>query len=147
MIRDIHLLHLHAGPQALVAQIHNRYWPLRVKEAIRRVLRKRIKCFRCRPISQEQLIEDLPSHRITPSRAFFHTGVDYAGPFKIKLSRTTTGKAYICLFVCMATKAVHLERLTSLNTEAFLNVFKRFIAGRGLCNDLYSGNGSNFVVF
>ncbi|KYN43259.1 hypothetical protein ALC56_02322, partial [Trachymyrmex septentrionalis] len=69
-------------------------------------------CFRLRPRSSIQLMGDLPASRVTPSRAFRHTSVDYVGPFNIKLSRNKSGKAYLCLFVCMTTKAVHLE-LTS----------------------------------
>lgn len=45
----------------------------------------------------------------------------------------------IAVFTCMATKAVHLS------TQAFLYAFDRFIARRGLCYDIYSDNGTNFV--
>lgn len=53
-------------------------------------------------------------------------------------------KAYLCLFVCMSIKAVHLELVSDLSTPAFINAFKRFIARRGKCANIYSDNGSNF---
>lgn len=90
---------------------------------------------------------DLPSQRITQSRPFSHTGCDYAGPFCIKLSKgrkPKTAKAYICLFVCMATKAIHLELVSDLTSDAFLAAFRRFVSRRGFCSNVYSDNGTNF---
>ncbi|XP_055922811.1 uncharacterized protein LOC129953595 [Eupeodes corollae] len=90
---------------------------------------------------------DLPSQRISQSRPFSNTGCDYAGPFNIKLSKgrnPKTSKAYICLFVCMATKAIHLELVSDLTSEAFLAAFRRFVSRRGLCSNVYSDNGTNF---
>lgn len=52
---------------------------------------------------------------------------------------------YIALFICLATKAVHIELAADLSTETFLNVFKRFISKRGRPMDMYLDNGLNFV--
>lgn len=57
----------------------------------------------------------------------------------------TTIKAYIALFVCFATKAVHLEIVSDLTTSAFFAAFRRFTARRGKCSDIFSDCGSNFV--
>jgi hypothetical protein len=54
-------------------------------------------------------------------------------------------KAYIALFVCMATKAVHLEVVSDLTTTAFLLAYRRFVSRRGLCAEVYSDNGTTFV--
>ncbi|XP_076221754.1 uncharacterized protein LOC143174337 [Nomia melanderi] len=48
-------------------------------------------------------------------------------------------------FTCFATKAVHLEVAGDLTTEGFIAALKRFIARRGLCRNVYSDNGTNFV--
>lgn len=56
-----------------------------------------------------------------------------------------TLKAYVCVFVCMTTKALHLELVTSLTSEAFLAVFKRFVARRGRPLHLFSDNGTTFI--
>ena len=42
------------------------------------------------------------------------------------------------------TKAVHIEVVTSLTTEAFLAVLRSFIARRGKPRTIYSDNGTNF---
>lgn len=79
---------------------------------------------------------------------FHSTSVDYAGPFHLK-DRLGRGakiyKAYIRLFVCFATKALHLEIVTDLTTEAFIATLKRFIARRGKPLHVFSDNGTNFA--
>jgi hypothetical protein len=91
---------------------------------------------------------NLPSERVQPQRPFLISGVDYAGPYLIKtnnLRNTRKVKAYIALFVCFSTKAVHLELVGDLSTESFLAAFKRFTSRRGHVKQIFSDNGSNFV--
>ncbi|XP_044575197.1 uncharacterized protein LOC123259005 [Cotesia glomerata] len=91
---------------------------------------------------------DLPSARVTDSAAFSHVGVDYFGPVSIKEKKfrnRTIIKAYGCVFICMATKAVHLEIVSDMTTEGFLGAFGRFIGRRGVPSHVYSDNGTNFV--
>ncbi len=57
----------------------------------------------------------------------------------------TLVKVYVRVFVCMATKAVHLEMVTDLTSEAFLAALRRFIGRRGYPETLATDNGSNFV--
>jgi len=90
----------------------------------------------------------LPQSRTEPSLPFTATGVDYAGPFTVRAglprSKVTT-KAYLVIFICFSTKAVHLEVCTSLSTETFLMVLRDFCNRRGAPNLLVSDNGSNFI--
>ena len=68
------------------------------------------------------------------------------GPFEIKSGNTrskTTTECYVALFICMATKAIHLELVSDLTYEAFIAALKHFIARGGLIDHLYSDNGSN----
>ncbi|XP_070172476.1 uncharacterized protein [Polyergus mexicanus] len=126
--------------------MRNNYWPISGRGAIRRVLRSCIACFRSKPITANQLMGNLPAVRVTQqSRVFLYTGVDYAGPFTIKVSRNKTSKAYLSIFICLSTKAVHFELVSDLSTVSFLNALKRFIARRGKCITLYSDNGTTFV--
>jgi ribose/xylose/arabinose/galactoside ABC-type transport system permease subunit len=90
----------------------------------------------------------LPLARVTVARPFINAGIDYVDSFEIKSSNTrskTTTKCYVALFICMATKAIHVELVSKLTSEAFIAALKRFIATRGLIVYLYSDNGTNFV--
>lgn len=75
-------------------------------------------------------------------------GVDYGGPLYIRDSKrrnAKVSKAYMAIFVCFVTKAVHLELVSDLTTEAFLNSLKRFMARRGKVSHIYSDNATNFT--
>jgi len=73
--------------------------------------------------------------------------LDHAGPLLLRLRTTiskSTTKGYIAIFVCFATKAIHIEVVTSPTTEAFLAALRRFIARRGKPRIMYTDNGTNF---
>lgn len=91
---------------------------------------------------------DLPTARSNPSRPFHHTGVDFTGSVLVKASKgrgVKTTKGYVAVFVCMATKAVHLELVSDLSTSSFLAALRRMSARRGTPHHMYSDNGTNFV--
>ena len=147
LIKNEHNRLLHAGCQSVLASLRKRFWPIAAKNQIKKILRECVKCIRFQAVQPTYLMGDLPSARVTPRRAFYMCGVDYAGPFLIKektRSRISI-KAYICIFVCFSTKAVHIELVSDLSTESFLNCLKRFISRRGKCNTIFSDNGKNFV--
>ncbi|GFX12004.1 integrase catalytic domain-containing protein [Trichonephila clavipes] len=106
------------------------------------------KIFLYRATTSKQLMGDLPTHRVTPSRPFSVCGVDYAGPINILRYRgrgAKTTKGYIALFVCFVTKALHLELVSDLTSEAFIASLKRFCARRGAPKHIYCDNGTTFV--
>ncbi|KMQ89080.1 hypothetical protein RF55_11328 [Lasius niger] len=92
---------------------------------------------------------DLPRRRVTPARPFLNTGVDYAGPIQL---RTTKGrrhhsyKAFIAVFVCLNTRAVHFKVVSDYTADAFLAALRRFSSRRGLCSSLQSDCGTNFLA-
>jgi len=91
-------------------------------------------------------MRDLSSPRVTQARAFINTDLlNYADPFSIKISQNKTGKAYLSIFICLATEAVHFELVSDLTATSFLNAIKRFISRRGRCINLYFDNSTTFV--
>ncbi|XP_071652694.1 uncharacterized protein [Temnothorax longispinosus] len=139
---------LHAGPQATLAAIRERYWPLSARGIVREVVHKCIICVKARPRISKQIMGDLPATRVTPARPFHNTGVDYCGPIFLregKRRNARKSKAWIAVFVCFVTKAVHIEVVSDLTTEGFLSALKRFIGRRGRPANIYSDNGTNFV--
>ncbi|XP_043068221.1 uncharacterized protein [Drosophila bipectinata] len=149
VIKNAHLNTLHGGTELTLATIRHTFWIVNGKQAVKRILRQCVQCFKHRPKPASQLMGDLPLHRVNPpGRAFEATGVDYTGAFYLKASRFRghhTYKAYIAVFICLATKAIHLEAVTGLSTQHFLWALQRFIGRRGLCKHLYSDGGTNFI--
>lgn len=148
LIDYFHKRYLHTGSHLLHSLLRQRYWILSARDIIRQRVWKCNLCFRLNPKPQFPIMADLPVERITQAKAFFHTGVDYTGAFSISMGRyrgVKTQKAYICLFVCLCTKALHLELVSSLTTSACVDAFKRFISRRGTCSIIFSDRGTNFV--
>ncbi|XP_058840681.1 uncharacterized protein LOC131696154 [Topomyia yanbarensis] len=138
---------LHAAPQLMINTVRLRYWPLGGRNIARQIVHKCITCVRARPKLIQQFMAELPASRVIASRPFSMVGVDFWGPVRIqpRHRRDAPLKAYVAVFVCFATKAVHLELVVDLSTSKFLQAFRRFVARRGLCSDVYSDNGRNFV--
>jgi hypothetical protein len=145
LIRGLHQQNGHAGQQALLAIVRQQYWPLGAKDVIRQVTRKCVKCFKYKPTQASQFMGDLPIHRVVIHHAFVNVGLDYCGPITLKLTRRTSTKAYVAIFVCMATKACHIELVSDLTSKAFIAALSRFVSRRGHCQNIYSDNGTNFV--
>lgn len=143
-----HRKNLHTGPQLLMSLLRQKYWILAARDIVRSRVHKCNICFKTRPVNQFPIMASLPACRVTEAKAFCHTGVDYAGPLSITLHRgrgVRSIKAYICLFVCLVTKAIHLELSSDLSTEAFMNSLRRFLARRGPVNVIYADRGTNFI--
>ncbi|XP_033361877.1 uncharacterized protein LOC117240110, partial [Bombus vosnesenskii] len=106
-----------------------------------------VRCCRAQPPPVEYVMGNLPEARVTESRPFTNVGVDYCGPFHIKEKRDRNRrqiKVYVAIFVCLAIKAVHIELVDDLTSEAFIAALRRFIARRGYCSTIHSDNGTNF---
>lgn len=148
---------LHGGAQAMMAYIRSAYWIPRLRSESRMYIGRCAKCFRMAEKTATQLMGNLPADRVQPARPFYKAGVDFAGPFDIKLrpgrpttraseqSSAVTSKGYVAVFVCMVTRAIHLEAVMGMTSEAFIAAFRRFVARRGHCAHMYSDNGTNFV--
>ena len=104
-------------------------------------------CVVCRKMCSavvEQKMADLPEDQLEPAPPFTFCVVDYFGPFSVKEGRKEM-KRYRVLFTCLASRAIHLETSTSLETDAFINALCRFTCRRGLICQLRSDQGTNFV--
>lgn len=143
-----HIRLCHAGPQLLLSSIKERYWPVSGRNMAKKVCHECIPCYKANPKISSPIMGALPGLRSRPQSVFYATGVDYAGPFTIKDRRgrgSKTSKCYIALFICFSTKALHLELVSDLSTDAFIMTFRRFVSRRGKPRYMFSDNGKNFV--
>ncbi|XP_065189637.1 uncharacterized protein LOC135820248 [Sycon ciliatum] len=87
-----------------------------------------------------------PKEKVTGGRTpFTTTGVDYFGPVTVK-SGNESVKAWVVLFTCLTTRAVHLEAVRDMTTKTFLMAYRRFIARRGTPKKIISDNGKQFKL-
>lgn len=144
---SLHLRTAHSGPSLLLSTMRQMFWPLRGRDLVRKVVRKCIVCFRCRPTECHQQMAPLPAVRVVPSRVFSKAGLDYCGPFSVRplYGRGASVKMYVAVFVCLAVKAVHFEIVPDLTTAACINAIKRFVARRGRVIELHCDNATAFV--
>lgn len=105
------------------------------RSIVKQTIHHYVPCTRERAAVPSQLMGNLPPPRISTSvRAFLHCGTDYAEPVFTRTSSRrgiASRKGYIALFICLATRAIHLELVSDYLTSAFLNAFSRFCARRG----------------
>ncbi|XP_076232932.1 uncharacterized protein LOC143178279 [Calliopsis andreniformis] len=148
IIRQCHVDTLHGGLQLTLHTVRQSYWILGCRNAAKTVVKKCMRCVRWRSSASTQIMQHLVPARCRPAKAFDNCGVDYAGPYRVRDSAgrgKTAHKAYIAVFVCYATRAVHIELVHDYTTNAFLAALDRFVARRGIPSCIFSDNGTNFV--
>ncbi|XP_075151112.1 uncharacterized protein LOC142225221 [Haematobia irritans] len=148
LIAFTHEILLHSEHQSMLRAIRSEYYIIRLKNAVRYCIRNCRTCTIYKQRIRNQIMAALPSERCTFSLPFTNTGLDFAGPFDLKTSRLRNAKiqkGYAAVFVCLATRAIHLEACSELTTEAFMATFDRFVGRRGLPKKVFSDNGTNFV--
>lgn len=148
LMQDAHERTLHGGVQQMLQYIRQEYWITKSRPLASSAVHHCRRCFKLAAKTETQLMGQLPELRVTPARAFMRVGVDYCGPF---LTKAYTGrckvvtKSYVAVFVCLVTRAVHLELVSSMTTEAFMAAYRRFVGRRGQCTHIMSDNGTTFV--
>ena len=149
IIRHTHVTQCHSGLQLTLSTLRQKFWILKARSITKRIIHHCIPCVRQRASTMNQLMGQLPPARIlNPKKAFEHCGLDYAGPLSLRIAPgrgQKSHKGYIALFVCLASRAIHLELVSNYSTPAFLDAFTRFCSRRGLPNTVYSDNGTTFV--
>jgi len=89
----------------------------------------------------------LPEYRVESDIAFARVGVDHAGPLFVKniySNDATMYKAYIVVYTCASSRAVHLDLAADATSETFIRSFQRFISRRGMPGTMISDNGKTF---
>ena len=82
---------------------------------------------------------DLPCETVTPDKPpFSFVGEDCFGPFAVKRGQSQAK--------CLTMRAIHIEKLDSLEADSFINGLMRFCARRGIPEKVRSDNGTNFVA-
>ena len=144
IIEKVHCGLMHAGVAHTLAQLRCNFWIPKGRREVAHVLKKCVTCRRMEgPAFQLPTMPPLPVERVARSAPFQYVGLDYFGPLYVSGS---VSKVWICLFTCLAIRAVHLEWVSSLSTLDFISCLRRFIARRGVPTMLYSDNAAQFKL-
>ncbi len=128
----------------MFAELRRKYWVIRGRAAVRNHQRQCPECQRWRGQPHPPRMADLPPARLRIHQpAFYSTGVDCFGPYTIKVGRRTE-KRWGIIFKCMTSRAVHIDILTSMDTDSFLMSLRRFVSRRGKPFELLADQGTNF---
>ena len=145
IVRNCHEIFGHVGREHVLSLLRETFWLVGGRTTVRRVLNA---CFTCKKRNQlpmAQKMADLPPERVASQEPpFTYVGVDCFGPFHVKRGRCLE-KRYGVLFTCLTIRAVHVEIAHSLDTSSFINALRRFIARRGVPQEIRSDNGTNFT--
>ena len=145
IVRYYHHVLGHAGREHVLSVLRQRYWILRGRALVRQILSKCISCRKRNTPALQQAMADLPKERLVPYHPpFTFTGLDFFGPLYVKRARSVI-KVYGCIFVCFNSRAVHIEDVSSLETDTFILALRRFISVRSCPKEIWSDNGTNFT--
>ncbi|GFS64815.1 integrase catalytic domain-containing protein [Trichonephila clavipes] len=85
IIKHYHVLYLHTGTEATLANIRTRFWIVNGRSKV-----KGIQCLKVSAKGKNQRMADLPNARGSIARVFSKVGLDFCGPFHIKLISALT---------------------------------------------------------
>ena len=132
IVEQAHLATLHGGVGMTMARIRERFWIPKLPSLVKRVRSKCHGCVRFRTQAYSRPPPgNLPLSRTKGSTPFQVLGVDFAGPIRYQAKARTEKKAYLVLYGCSLTRAIHLDLLRSLQLGEFLQSLREFIARRG----------------
>lgn len=116
VINAAHRRLLHAGALETLTELREKYWVVRGRQMVKKVLRKCVTCNRFNSRAATEPVAPLPRERVTQAPPFDVTGVDFAGPLNTK-DQGNNRKSYIVIFTCAVTRAIHLELVTDMSTS------------------------------
>ncbi|KAH7703886.1 Pao retrotransposon peptidase family protein-like protein [Aphelenchoides avenae] len=151
VIMEYHRINGHPGTNTTLANIRMRYWFTQGRRTVRSAVRAY--CFECRREAIQPCATppwpQLPLSRVSQTRPFYHTGLDFFGPVYLRRPQdgsTVTAKYSVAIFTCMTFRCVHLELCPDLTTQSFLDAFQRFGSRREFPARILSDNGLSFLT-
>ncbi|XP_068680744.1 uncharacterized protein [Montipora foliosa] len=144
IIEHCHVQTLHGGVAASMNKVREKYWVPRLRSMVKSVRRDCNYCKKyCMTVLNASPTSAFPKFRTEFTELFNITGVDFAGPLLYR-SGGRTGKAYVALFTCASTRAVHLNLCKDMTDKEFRRGLKEFVVRRGAPDLIVSENAKTF---
>ena len=145
MLRQMHEDNHHEGTEYVKGLVQRRFWVIAIRNALRSIKSKCVKCIKLTVKPIDPHMADLPKERVEGNvYPFKSAGKDCFGPIEVTVLRRLV-KHWCCLFTCLVTRAVHIEVVIGLDTDACMMAITRFMARRGRPHKIISDNFTNFV--
>ena len=141
----------HQGRYITLAAIRNAGFFIHgIRGVVSSFIRNCVTCSKLRGKPLSPKMADLLPDRVQESPPFTNVGMDLFGPYLITDGANTrrnsaTKKVWGVIFICLVTRAIHIESVPGLDTVSFINALRRFFSIRGVCCRIRSDNGSNLV--
>jgi len=111
VIRDAHRQVEHQGANSTFAKTRERFYIPQGKNVVKKICRNCKYCRERKPVPLKPPVAHLHQSRLRVNLPpWYETGMDHFGPFSI----TKTQKKWGLIFICLTTRAVHLEDVDGL---------------------------------
>jgi hypothetical protein len=132
----------------MMGKLLGRFVILGVNREAQTYLKHCVVCVETLRRAQAQVMGPLPpevvDHR---SRPFAVIGIDFAGPFLVKIpKRKTASERYVLLITCMHTRAVHFETCPDMTAGSVALALMRFACLRGDPEVIFSDNQASLLL-
>ena len=125
LIKSTHEECGHAGIEFVLSELRRKFWIIKGRQAIKKVLWRCLACRRRYRHPETQQMAPLPSYRLDVAPPFTDTGVDLFGPVSVKSGRYGK-KVWVVLFCCLRIRAVFMDVVSDIEAQTFIEVLKRF---------------------
>ena len=140
MVLYVHESNQHAGTDTTHAMLRQRYWILKGRATVKRYLSRCIVCRRYNAKKESPRMAPLPKERTAVREPpFTNISLDGMGPLQVKEGEETI-KKWLIVFACSLTRAVNIEILDSLTTEAFVRAMRLQFAEFGVAKSVRLDN-------
>ena len=148
IVQDAHFKFAHPVSDSMMkAKLRDNFIIIGLGKLLRETRSNCTTCKKARAKVSVQQMAQLPSFRLGEKlKAFDSVGIDFAGPFSLRVGRgKVQKKSYILVMTCMTTRAVHLEATGGMETVHVINALSRFCDVRGVPTKIVSDNQTSFT--
>ena len=133
LVLFIHIENHHASASVVLVSLRESFWLPKGRKVVKDIIKR---CVHCRKVCGSTVAlpsaPPLPPERVTFTCPFECVGVDFTGAFNVfdvneDTLETVQSKAYVCLFTCTSTRAIHLELLHTLTTAEFFTCLSKIL--------------------
>ena len=145
LIFQAHKNTFHGGVVLTMTKVRSNYWIPTLRKLTKSLVRTCYGCKRFNSLPYPAVKPGpLPNDRTEQAIPFQVIGKNFAGPIYYRSKTKKESKAYILIFSCSMSNAVHLELISNTTTKEFIKCLKRLVARRGKSSTIYSDNAKSF---